>query len=97
MDERDVGAAAYVFGDGGEVGSGLRAASGQVGFAGILMEEFTGFVVDALNVSFGCGCEGVVPMEGREVVRGPGSIGELEEGLLGRSGRDLGVEERRRE
>jgi hypothetical protein len=62
MDEWDVGAAAYVFGDGGEVGSCLCAASGEVGFVGILMEEFAGFVADALDVSFGCGCEGFVPV-----------------------------------
>jgi hypothetical protein len=97
MDERDVGAATDVFGDGGEVGSSLCAASGEVGFAGILMEEFSGFVADALHVSFGCGCQGVVPMERRQVVCGAGLIGELEESLFGRGRRGLGVEGRRRE
>ena len=92
MDERDVGAAAYVFGDGGEVSSGLCAASREVGFAGVLMEEFAGFVADALDVSFGCGCQGVVPMERRQVVRGAGLICELEESLFGRGWRGLSSE-----
>jgi len=61
------------------------------------MQEFAGFVADALNVSFGCGCESVVPMKRREIVRDAGSIGELEESLLGRGRRGLGVEARRRE
>jgi len=92
MDERDVGAAAYVFGDGGEVSSGLCAASREVGFAGVLMEEFAGFVADALDVCFGCGCQGVVPMERRQVVRGAGLICELEESLFGRGWRGLSSE-----
>ena len=97
MDERDVGAATDIFGDGGEVSSGLCAASGEVGFAGVLMEEFAGFAADALHVSSSCGCEGFVPMEWRKVVRGTGLVGELEESLLRRGWRGLGVEGRRRE
>lgn len=97
MDERDVGAATDVFGDGGVVGSGLCAACGEVGFAGVLMQEFAGFAADALDVNLGCGCEGAVPVKRREIVRGAGSISELEESLLGRGRRGLGVGRRRRE
>jgi hypothetical protein len=78
-----VSAAADVFGDGGEVRSGLCATRGHVGFAGVLMEEFAGFVNYALDVSFGCVREGVIPMDGRQVVSGAGAVGELEKSLLG--------------
>jgi hypothetical protein len=61
------------------------------------MEKLAGFSADALNVNLGCGCEGVVPVERREIVCGAGSIGELEESLLGRGRQSLGVEGRRRE
>jgi hypothetical protein len=48
-----------------------------------LVQEFAGFVTDALDVSFGCVCKGAVPMDGREIVSGAGSVGELEESLFG--------------
>lgn len=91
LDKGYVSAAADVFGDGGEVRSGLCTTSGHVGFAGVSMQEFAGFVEDALDMSFGCGGEGAVPMDGREVVSGTGAVGELEESLFGSC---LGVGER---
>jgi hypothetical protein len=47
------------------------------------VQEFAGFVADALDVSFGCVCEGAVPMDGRQVVSGAGAVGQLKKSLLG--------------
>jgi hypothetical protein len=46
-------AAADVLGDGGEVGSGVGSAGGEVGFAGILVEIFALLMDDALKVGLG--------------------------------------------
>ena len=89
MEGGGVGTAADVFGDGGEVGSGLGTASGHVGLAWVLMLELALFMNDSLGVDSGGAGEVAVPVDGRQVVGGSGLIGELEDGLLGAGGKGL--------
>jgi hypothetical protein len=78
-----IGSAGEVLGDGGEVGSGLGSASGEVGLSGVLMLEGAGFVDHSLVVGLGGAGNGAVPVQGGEIVCGSGLVGELDEGLLG--------------
>jgi hypothetical protein len=64
-----------VLGDGAEVTSGLSSAGEEIGFSRILVEQIVGLVDDPLDVG-ACGVgQGVVPMQGREIVRGSGLVG----------------------
>jgi hypothetical protein len=56
------------------------------------MEELAGLTANALNVCLGCGSEGIVPVKWREVMRGSGLIGELEECLRRRGRGGLSIE-----
>jgi hypothetical protein len=76
-------AAGEIFSDGAEVGSGLIGAGEEIGFAGILVREIAGGADDPLGVGVRGADERTVPLQGREIVRGAGLVGELEEGLLG--------------
>ena len=79
-----------VFGDGAEAGPGVGASGDEVGLTGILVEEFPGAADDPLEMCMRCTGERAVPTERREVVLGPGLVGELEERLLGGGGVGLG-------
>jgi len=84
MDLCGVGSAGEVLRDGGKVSTGLGSASGEVGFAGVLVLEWAGFVDHPLVVNSGGACDSAVPLQGWKIVRGSGLIGELDKGLLGR-------------
>jgi hypothetical protein len=79
---RAVAICGEVFGDCGEAGAGASAASDEVGFAGILVEELAGVANDPLKVSASGPGECIVPVEARDVVLGAKLIGESQEGLL---------------
>lgn len=72
-----------ILGDGAKAGSSVGAASDQVGLAGILVEELSGVADNPLEMEMGGVREGVVPLQGRQIVGGAGLIGELQERLLG--------------
>jgi hypothetical protein len=80
-----VAVAGDVLRDGAEVGSGVGAASNEVGFAGVLVLEVVGIAQDPLEVGFGSAGEGVVPCKRGKTVCFASLIGELEEGLLWRA------------
>jgi hypothetical protein len=80
-----VSVASDVFRDGSEVGAGVCAASDEVGFAGVLVEEVVGIAENPLEVGFGGAGEGVVPCKWGKIVCFASLIRELKEGLLGRT------------
>jgi len=69
------GVSADVFGDSAEVASGLSSAGEEIGLAGILVEVFALFVNDELDVSARGVGQGVVPVQGREIVLCSGLAG----------------------
>jgi hypothetical protein len=50
------------------------------------MLEIAGVADDPLEMRVGGAGEGVVPLQGREIVGGAGLVGELEQSLFGRAG-----------
>jgi len=80
-----------VFGDGAEACAGVGSAGFEVGFAGVLVEEFAGVANDTLEVGASGAGEGTVPTQRGNVVLGSKLIGESQEGLL--IGRGIGLSE----
>jgi hypothetical protein len=70
--------------------AGLRSASGEVGFAGVLVLKVTRFADHPLVMCARCAGDGAVPLQRRQIVCGSGLIGELDENLLSRRWGALG-------